>query len=186
MVKTALIAAIALVLGVILGFFAGRSMLERQWSSPFVTVSASDAKSSSSEGADPTPKEGSSVMIPLPLGRARLVAKAATAKDPLVMTVGAVGRGDEGAELHLVLDNRGKCNITGFEGTAYAYDAWGKPAKANKGGEDYVAFSAKDQHIAPGESTLFVEKLKYPDTASLAVAMVDKVSCADGTTWKRQ
>lgn len=186
MVKTVVIAAAALVIGLLLGFFAGRFTLERQWSSPFVTVSAGDVKRSSQEGADPTPREGSSVMRPMPLGRARLVAKNATAKAPLVMTVGAIGRGDEGAALHLVLENSGQCKIKAFEGTAYAFDAWGKPARANKGGESCVAFSAKDQAVQPGETTQYEQRLKYPETASLAVAIVDEVSCADGTTWKRQ
>ncbi len=185
MVKTIIIAAVTLVLGLIIGFIVGRITLEKQWSNPFIVVSASDAKSSSQEGADPTPKEGTKILKPMPLGRARLVAKRETEKDPLVMKVGSVGRGDEGAGLHLVLENKGKCRIKEFEGTAYAYDAWGKPAKANRAGEHYVAFVAKDQDIPPGETTQLETKLKYPETASLAVAMVDKVACTDGTTWKR-
>jgi hypothetical protein len=112
--------------------------------------------------------------------------KGLVAKDPLVMTVGAVGRGEEGAGLHLVLENRGKCRVKEFEGTAYAFDAWGKPAKANAGGEHYIAFAAKDQDVAPGETTQYEQKMKYPETASLAVALVDKVTCSDGTSWKRQ
>jgi hypothetical protein len=108
-----------------------------------------------------------------------------TQRDPLVAVVGSVGSGDEGSELHLALENRGTCRITAFEGVAYAYDAWGKPAKANKGGEHYVAFSAKGQDIPPGETTNFAQKLAHPETASLAVAHVDKIACADGPTWKR-
>lgn len=186
MVKIIVPAAVALVIGLAIGFVLGRFTLEKQWSNPFITVSAADAKRSSPEGADPTPKEGARVAKALPLGRMRTVVKGEVAKDPLVMTVGAVGRGDEGASLHLVLENRGKCRITEFEGVAYAYDAWGRPAKANKAGEHYVAFSATKQDVAPGEATLLEQHLKYPDTASLAVAMVDKVSCDDGTSWKRQ
>jgi hypothetical protein len=186
MIKIVVPVAVALVIGLALGFVLGRVTLEKQWANPFITISAKDVQQSSPEGADPTPKEGTKIMKPLPLGRARLVAKNETTKDPLVLTVGAVGRGDEGASLHLVLENRGKCNVTSFEGTAYAYDAWGKPAKANKSGEHYVAFSAKGQDVAPGATANVDQKLKYPETASLAIAMVDKVACADGTSWKRQ
>jgi len=186
MVKTIIIAAVTLVLGLLIGFIVGRVTLEKQWANPFLVVSAADVKKSSVEGADPTPKEGTTILKPLPLGRMRHVTKGLVAKDPLVMTVGAVGRGDDGAALHLVLENRGKCRVKEFEGTAYAYDAWGKPAKANASGEHYVAFAAKDQDIPPGETTQYEQKMKYPDTASLAVAMVDKVTCSDGTSWKRQ
>lgn len=185
MVKTILIAATTLVLGLLIGFIVGRVTLEKQWANPFLVVSAADAQRSSRDGADPTPKEGAKILKPLPLGRARLVAKNATEKDPLVMRVGSVGRGEDGAGLHLVLQNRGKAKITAFEGTAYAFDAWGMPAKANKHGESYVAFSAKEQSIAPGEATQYEQKLNHPETASLALAIVDKVTFEDGTTWTR-
>lgn len=189
MSKISVRVAAALVIGLAVWIVLDRVMLERHTANPFVMVSAADVKRSSPEGADPTPAEGTRIVRPLPLGRMRKVVGEEVGKvgqTPLVMTVGSVGRGDEGAGLHLVLENRGRCKITEFEGVAYAYDAWGKPAKANKGGEHYVAFRATKQAIAPGESALFEQLLKYPDTASLAVAMVDKVACDDGTSWKRQ
>lgn len=185
MVKTLTIAAVTLVVGLVLGFFLGRFTLEQQYKSPFVTLTPEAEQRSAQGDADPTPKAGTRVMRPLPLGRARLATRELTSADPLVVTVGSVGRGDEGAELHLVVENRAPCTVRELSGVAYAYDAWGAPVKANVGGEHYVAFAASGQKLAPGESTAVVQKARHPDTASLLVAHVDRMVCDGGKTWAR-
>jgi hypothetical protein len=188
MTKVIIAAAVALVLGLLIGFFAGRAMLERQWRQPQMQLDPGRSTKLAQDDADPVPAGGTKVFRAMPLERTRLAAKEITKSDPLVMNVGAIGNGDEGAELHLELLNNAKCTITSFTGIAYGFDAWGAPAKLNKHGEHFVAFSpGKDDDVAiePGKTYLHAQKLRYPETASLAVAHVDSYTCKEGTSWKR-
>jgi len=178
-----IIAAAALVVGLIVGFFLGRVLLEHQWSQP---MSAIDPKAASkaANDADPTPVAGTKVLGTLPIQRARMVLKDFTAKDIAVVPVAAFGADDTGFELHVVVENKGTCRITEVSGVAYGYDAWGHSAAANRGGEHYVAFSQKLE-IAPGAKARLGQKMKYSQLATLALAHVDAYACADGTRWKR-
>lgn len=183
-----LVGVAGLVVGLILGAIIGRSLLEREWSQPGVLkrVSAADAQRSTGKDADPSPKEGSLLLGPAPLSRARMVLAEITKSDPLALTVGDVGNSDEGNELHLDLKNRGKCAIKSFSGTAYGYDAYGKPSAMNKGGEYYVAFSEDNvTDLAPDQTHSLSLLLHHVNVASLAVAHVDQVTCTDGTHWSR-
>lgn len=184
MVKTILFAAIALVLGLILGFVLGRTTLERQWSHPYTQV-APGTQNNKSEGGNPTPKVGTKILKPMPIARSRLALKAMTDKDPVVSNVAAVGAGDEGTELHVVVENRGACTVTSLAGVAYGFDAWGKPSALNKGGETFVAFESKSP-VEPGKRATVALTLKDVDDATLAIAHVDHTTCSDGTSWTRQ
>lgn len=186
--KVVLVGGACLALGLLIGWYAGRFMLERYWTQPLVLqrLAASDVASSSGPGADPTPPVGTLVLRPTPLERARMVLAELTRQDPLVMTLGDVGTGNEESQLNLELKNRGKCAVSGFSGVAYGFDAYGRPSRMNKGGEHYVAFS--EQNVAgllPATTHLLSMKLHNNDTASLAVAHIDRVTCADGTRWSR-
>jgi hypothetical protein len=188
MLKTVLIPAFCLVLGLVIGFFVGRAMLEREWSQPAVLerLSESDAKRSSGKDANAVPKVGSLILKKAPLARARAVMADVTKDDPVFLSVGAIGNGDEGVELHLALKNRGKCAVTAFSGVAYGYDAYGNAVQMNEGGEHYVAFAEeKVEDMKPGELHTHAVLLKHVETASLALAQVDQVKCADGTAWSR-
>lgn len=181
--KTVVIVVVVLVLGLVGGFFVGRWTLERQWSQPYVQVGP---ERSSGDGANPSPPAGATIVRAMPIQRTRKVVRELTAKDPAIVTVGSFGEDDDKIELHAVVENRGKCTITSVEGTGYAFDAWGHPAKANKKGESYFAFSGKDLKIEPGSKSTVVQSMKNIETASLVVATIDKTACADGTAWKRQ
>ena len=186
--KLILVGVACLVVGLLVGIFVGRALLEREWSQPQVLqrLSAADAQRSTGKDADPAPKEGALVLGRAPLARARQVLADVTRADPVVLSVGDVGNSDEGNELHLDLKNRGKCAVSSFSGTAYGYDAYGKPARMNKGGEYYVAFSEENvKDLAPNETHSLTMLLHHVDIASLAVAQVDQVTCADGTKWVR-
>jgi hypothetical protein len=72
---------------------------------------------------------------------------------------------------------------------AYGYDAYGKPSRLNRGGENYVAFSeAQVTDFAPSSTYTLSMKLHNAnnDHASLVVAQVDQVKCSDGTSWARK
>jgi hypothetical protein len=183
MLKTVLFAAIALVLGLILGFVIGRSTLERQWSQPYSQVSPGTEKKA--EGHNPSPKAGSKVLKPMPIGKSRAALVSMTEKDPVFSTVGAVGAGESGVELHVVVENRGKCTVTSLSGVAYGFDAFGKPSPMLKGGEHFVAFESKAP-LEPGKKLTVAEELKDIEEATLAIAHVDHTTCADGTSWTRQ
>jgi hypothetical protein len=167
------------------GWFAGRWALERDWSNPMRVVTAADVKKASVEGADPTPAEGTRIVDGLPLRRMREYLKGFTAKDPVVMKVGSWARDDDDKNVNLVLQNRGDCKATRVAGVAYGYDAWGRRASVNKGGEHYMAFDSKEKPIEPGKTEQLSIKVKDPGIASLAVAHVDLVECEGGRTWKR-
>ena len=183
MLKTLLIAAIALVLGLILGFVIGRMLLERQWSQPYTQVAPGTEQKAA--GHNPSPKAGTKVLKPMPIGKSRAALKAMTTKDLVVSNVSAVGANEEGVELHVVVENNGKCTVTAATGVAYGFDAWGKPAPLLKGGENFVAFELKTP-LEPGKKTIVAEVLKDIDDATLAVAQIDKTTCSDGTSWARQ
>ncbi|MDB5219528.1 MAG: hypothetical protein JWO86_7455 [Myxococcaceae bacterium] len=184
MVKTILFAAIALVLGLILGFVLGRTTLERQWSQPYTQV-APGSQPNKSEGGNPMPKVGTKILKPMPIARSRLALKSFTEKDPVVSNVAAVGAGDEGLELHVVVENRSACTVTSLGGVAYGFDAWGKPSRLNTGGETFVAFESKAP-IEAGKKATVALALKDVEDATLAIAHVDRTTCSDGTSWARQ
>ncbi len=183
--RTVLIAIVAVILGLLAGYFLGRWKLESEWRQPRVQITPDAATKSAAGDADPTPKAGVLVFRALPLERARLAARELTQNDPVQITVGAVGRNEEKTDLHLTLQNKGKCKVTGYEGVAYGYDAYGHAVKMNKAGEHYVAFAAKVDPLEPGASAQHESPLHHTETASLVVAHVDKVTCDNGPSWSR-
>ncbi len=189
MKRILLAAAASLLVGLLIGFLAGRITLEASWSKPITKVTAEDFKRSSGEGADPTPPEGAPIFRALPFGRMRMEAKKYTEKDPLQVTLTSFGNGEGGSELHLMMRNDAGCKVVAYSGVAYAFNAYGKPATANKGGEPYVAFTSEATgdkvSIAPKGKHIHSQKLRHPDIASLGVAHVDSYSCDDGTKWTR-
>jgi hypothetical protein len=184
MLRTILVAAIMLVVGLILGFVIGRFTLERQWSQPYTQVSPDTEKKTA--GHNPSPKAGTKVLKSMPIGRSRAALQGFTDKDPLVSPAAALGAGDEGVELHVVVENRGKCPVTSFAGVAYGFDAYGKPAPLLKGGENFVAFESAKGTLEPGKKVTVAEPLKDIDDGTLVVAHIDRATCADGTAWARQ
>ena len=184
MVKTILFAAIALVLGLIVGFVLGRFTLERQWSQPYTQVPPG-SQNNKSERGNPTPKVGTKILKPMPIARSRLALKGMTGKDPVVSNVGSVGSSDDGVELHVVVENHGACTVTSLGGVAYGFDPSGMPAALNKGGETFVAFESKGP-VEPGKRTIVALPLKDVDEATLAIAQIDRTTCSDGTSWARQ
>lgn len=185
MVKTIFIAVACLILGLLIGFFAGRKLLENQWSKPFVTVTPQDVDRSKSDDADPTPAAGSHILRPIPLRKAREAMAEFTKTDPITVRVTSFGNGEGGAELHVVVDNHASCTVVALRGVAYGYDAYGRAQKANKGGENYVAFELKGATIKPAGSEIVNQTLRFPDTASLGVAQIDYYLCDNGSTWSR-
>ena len=186
MTKTILFVAIALVLGLILGFVAGRMLLERQWSKPYTQVSP--ATEQKAADGNPSPKAGTKVLVPMPIGKSREALKALTAKDLVVSSVAAVGGDEEGLELRVVVENRGPCTLNLVEGVAYGFDPLGKPAALLKGGENYMAFSAFSKRpLEPGKKRIVQRALKEGsgDDATLAIAEIDHTTCTDGTSWTR-
>lgn len=185
MMKIGIAAAVALVVGLVIGYVLGRNAAERQWSQPYAQISSEAEKAASSaKDADPTPPAGTKVLTPMPMGRARLALAELTKQDPAVAPVASFGADDEGFELHVVVENKGKCTIKELSGVAYAFDPRGHAAKANAGGETYVAFTHKGE-IAPGKKETVAAKLKNASEATLALAQIDRTTCADGTTWAR-
>src|SRR5262249_7915013 len=138
---TIVVGAACLVLGLVAGIFIGRFLAEREWSQPKVLerLSAAGAQRSSGKDANPVPAAGSLVLRRAPLAKWREAMKDVTKADPVVLKMGDVANGDEGNVLNLDLVNNGKCAVSAFSGTAYGFDAYGKPSSMNKGGEHYVA-----------------------------------------------
>lgn len=184
MLKTLLLTAIAVVLALIIGFVLGRYSLERQWSQPYTQVSPDTENKAARH--NPSPRAGTKVLRPMPIGRSRAALRGLTEKDALVSPVAAIGWGDDGAALHVVVENRGKCAVTSFSGVAYGFDAFGKPAPLLKGGENFVSFKSDKGTLEPGKKVTVAEPLKDIEDATLAVAQVDRTTCADGTAWTRQ
>lgn len=183
MLKTALIAAIALIVGLILGLLLGRFTLERKWSQPYTQAPALPA-GGSEQPQNPSPFVGSRVLKPMPIGKTREVLRAMTDRDPVSAPVAAVGAGESGVELHVVVENRSPCTVTSLEGVAYGFDAYGKPSVLNSGKATYVAFSSSAA-LEPGKKATVALPLRGAELATLAVAHVDRTACADGTSWKR-
>ena len=87
-----LVGVAALVVGGLLGFFIGRSMLEKEWSQPAILkrLSAADAqRSKGGKDAALIPKEGSLILGKAPISRARQVVQDITKTDPVVLHRGA-------------------------------------------------------------------------------------------------
>lgn len=193
-VKLAVLVAIpTLIVGLMIGFVLGRYTLEREWQRPQTSLSAEDSKRLAVDNADPVPPAGSKVLRPMPIQKTRLALKEITKDDPVKLEVGSIGRSDgEGQELHLTLASSWDCEVTSYDGIAYGFDAWGRAAKMNASGEHFVAFSSKlgdkadaPAKIAPKENVQYALGIHHADTASIALAQVDKVSCAGGKSWTR-
>lgn len=182
--KLVLVAVVALLVGGLVGFFAGRALLERRWSQPYAALSPADA-ARYADGGDPAPKAGTQLVKPMPIGKAREVLASLTAKDPAVATVASVGADDSEMELHVTVENRGSCKITGGSGVAYGFSPTGASAATNKHGEHFAAFKVEGP-IEPGKHVVSSQKLRFAAQTTLAIAQIDVTECADGTTWKRQ
>jgi hypothetical protein len=179
-----------LVVGAIGGFVAGvhfgGERVRDEFRSPFSKVTAaSSAKAqgstSSSSAPDPSPPVGTRVLAPFPLAGARAALLAATGADKVVVTVGSVGRSDDGMELHLAIANRGTCAIKSVRGVAYGFDPDGESTAMNADGKHYVAFSSDELALAPGETTTATWKLKHAAMVNVAIGQIDEAVCADGT-----
>ncbi len=179
-------AAALVIVSFVAGYYAGRAKLEGEWRLPPMVLSESDVSRLKVDGADPVPRAGSKVLRAMPLERSRAALRELVANDAVKVSLASVGRGDEGAELHLVVQNDAKCEIKSVEGVAYGFRADGRSARLNKSGEHFVAFAKADLKIAAKEKDTVELPLKHPETTSLAVAQVDRYACADGTTWARQ
>src|SRR5436190_16231512 len=120
MSKIAILAvAVALVVGLVIGFFVGRALLERSWRQPQMMLTPGEHDRLAANDADPVPPSGAKVLRSMPLQRTRTAVTEFVASDPLRVTVGAVGNGDDGAELHIDVINTGKCTVTDLAGVAY-------------------------------------------------------------------
>ncbi len=176
---------VCLALGGAVGFWLGRMTLEQKWRYAVTIVSPEDQERASRKGADPTPKAGSKVLKQMPLARMRIALDDLSKKDPVKVTVGAFGRNDDATELHLAIENGGKCEVTSVEGVAYGFDAWGRPTPINVGGDHYIAFTQDKLKVAPGAKGEVSQELHNSSVANMALAQIDSYTCSDGTTWKR-
>jgi hypothetical protein len=180
--------ALALLVGLVLGFFIGRALLERQWSAPVTILSAPEAQKLAVQGADPVPEANSQILSPLPLIKMREATAKLTTNDPVQVTLASFGNGDDGGELHLMLQNNAPCVLKSVRGIAYAYDSGGNPVQANAGGAVFVGFASKpdaSMHVEPKKKHVFAQTVHHTETASLGVAHVDAYTCEDGKTWTR-
>jgi len=183
--KLVIVAVVALVIGLLVGFFAGRGMLERKWSQPYATIAPDEASRYADGDADPAPKSGARIVRPMPIGRACVALAALTAKDTVVATGASVGADEKAMDLHVTVENRGTCKLTAASGIAYGFGPHGAPAATNKHVENLVAFKL-EAPLEPGKHVTVAKKLRYADAATLAIAQIDATECADGTSWKRQ
>lgn len=186
MTRLVMVSAVTLAVGAVAGWYAGRMALEKAWSTGAQPLTETSVKNLSADDPDPVPKAGTLVLTDKPFVLARKEITETTAADRVKVRVAAVGNGDEGAELHVDVDNGATCTITEVAGVAHGYDATGRSVMLNKHGEHFVAFSANEQKIEPGAHAIVAQKLRYPETASLAIARIDSYACADGTRWARQ
>ena len=120
----------ALSLGIVIGFFGGRGQLAGQWSRGRHAITKAEHDRSAAGDANPTPAAGEKVFVAMPIGRMRKELTTLTPLDPLLVTVAAVGAGEEGYELHLVVENHGACDAVGYSGVAYGFDPWGGARRA--------------------------------------------------------
>ncbi len=192
----------ALLIGLAAGYFLGRATLEHQWADPTMVLSQDDASRAASDGADPAPAAGTRVLRPMPIQRARLALRELTAKDPLKVVVGSVGRDDTAVDLHLMLENHADCQIVAYQGVAYAFDAHGFPEPFNKHGEQFVAFASPppqaprgsasaddgppdDERIAANDQAKVERHVNFPNHANVVLGQIDSYTCADGKRWSR-
>jgi hypothetical protein len=181
--KTALLLAIVLFAGLIVGYLFGRFTLERQWSQPY--TQAGPPPTGAPDEINPSPTPGTKVLKAMPIAKSRAALASMTGDDPVVSHVAAVGWGANRAELHVVVESHAKCTVTSLGGVAYGFDPLGMPAPLNKGGATYVAFTSKTP-LEPGKTTTIAAPLKGIEDATLAIAQIDRTTCADGTTWARR
>ncbi len=192
MIRKIILGALGLTL-VIGAFFAGyvlgQAKLEREWRLPPMVLTEAQVSKLRADDANPVPPPGTKVLVAMPLERARRAVAEFTAKDPVRVTLGSVGRGDEGAEMSLVVKSDVPCAITSLEGTAYGFDSWGRSARLNRGGEHFVGFGkkleGKDEIAAKAPKAILSWPMRHVEAASIALAQVDRYSCADGTKWQR-
>ncbi len=149
-------------------------------------VAKGDLSKSMALEAEGRALEGHRRTQPMPFGRSKKAIKEICAKDPATAYVTSVGSDDANFELHVAVENHGTCKITELTGTAYGFDARGKPSPLGKDGLQHTTFEAKDQSIAPGEKANVSKKLEGAELATLAIAHIDSTKCADGTSWARK
>ena len=89
-------ALLALMIGSAIGFVAGRTSLERQWSTPPRTLTQKPTRRAHPRTARTTPKANTRVLGAMPIGRARLALAAMTVGDPAIATVASIGAGNDG------------------------------------------------------------------------------------------
>lgn len=169
------------------GYFIGRAKLEREWRLPPMALTEAEVGKMKVDGADSPPRVGSKVFGPMPLVRFRDVLGSFTAKDPVRALIGSVGRSEgEGGELTLVVKSEAPCEIAEVEGVVYGFDSWGRAATLNKGGEHFMGFAIKEK-VAPKEPKKSLSTpVKNPGATAIALAQIDRYTCANGTSWTRQ
>jgi hypothetical protein len=177
---------IALLIGIAIGYLAGRRRMEQEWQDPLGKFDAASANAlASALDADPGPPAGATILKPLPLRRARLELAKFIAKDVLVARVVSFGNGSQGAELHVVVDSGAKCTIVALRGVAYGFTATGVAWPVNRTNLNFVQFEAKGITLEPGGHETINQSLHNTGTASLGVAHLDYYQCDDGSTWSR-
>ena len=183
-VRTALLIVLTLAVGGILGYVVGRRRLEQEWQNPLTKVDR-QAVDAITAAADSAPALGSTVLKPLPLRRARQVLTKFVANDPLSVSLVSFGNGNQGSELHLVIDSRARCNVVALRGVAYGYSATGVAQSVNGSSAHFVQFEAKGITLAAGGYELVTQPLHSTSISSIGVAHVDYYRCEDGGSWTR-
>jgi hypothetical protein len=176
--------------GFVVGSISGAARIREEYRTPLRVVppeakSAPKPGASGSNAPDLRPAPGAKVLAALALPASREALHKLTAADKVVVNVAAVGRGDSGLELHLSMQNRADCLVTGVEGVAYGFDPDGQSTAMNVGGENYVAFSSKELHLQPGTTSVESWPLRHAKLANVALAQVDRVTCEDGRSFGR-
>lgn len=186
MSRLVMVGLTTLVVGAAAGWLAGRASLEKTWSTGEQPLTQLTVERLLAGDPDPVPTAGTLIMPEKPYTRANAEMTRLTANDPVRVRVAAIGNGNDGAELHVDVENHATCTIRELGGVVTGYDSTGKSAKLNLHGEHFVAFTATEQKLEPGAHGVIAQKLRYPETAALAVARVDSYACSDGTRWTRQ
>jgi hypothetical protein len=181
------IAVIALLAGIIGGYFLGRKSLLLEWQDPLAAVTPAQATAASAVAtADPVPPVGTPILKALPVRKARAVNAEYTKSDMVIPSVVSFGNGTEGSELHVVVENKTGCNIVALRGVAYGFHATGRPEVVNAGGAYFVQFEAKGTSIpAHGHEVVNQPLRNVAGPASLGVGHIDFYQCEDGKTWQR-
>lgn len=168
------------------GYYLGRAKVEREWRLPPMVLSAADVSRLSGDGANPVPPAGTKILAAMPLERTRRAVHEFAASDPVKVAVGSLARGDDGAtEMTLVVQNDSACEVSEVAGTAYGFDAAGRSAKVNAHGEHFVGFASAVDKLAPNRHANMTMPIRHLDSASIALALVDRFQCTDGTRWAR-